>query len=82
MRQLLKKERIDGKVRAANDEVRTPYDRLIESIDVTPESKAKLTSLCESTDPVALKRECDHLLTRLWDKRSVRFLADAPAPPK
>jgi hypothetical protein len=82
VRQLLKKERVYGKVRAANDEVHTPYHRLIDSIDVTPESRAELTTLCESIDPVALKRDCARPLRRLWDKQTVRFSADAPGPQK
>ena len=82
VRKLLKKERIDGKVRKEYDEARTPYHRLMNSIDVTPERKAELTTLYESLDPVALKRDCDRLLRRLWDKHTVRFLADAPAPSK
>jgi hypothetical protein len=82
VRKLLKKERIDGKVRKEYDEARTPYHRLIDSIDVTLDRKAKLTTLYESLDPVALKRDCDHLLRRLWDKHMVRFLADAPGPSK
>ncbi len=82
VRKLLKKERIDGKVRKEYDEARTPYHRLVDSTDVTPERKAELTILYESLDPVALKRDCDRLLRRLWDNHTVRFLSDAPAPSK
>jgi hypothetical protein len=65
VRKLLKKKRSDGKVRKEYDEARTRYHRLIDSIDVTPQRKAELTTLCESLHPVSLKRVCDHLLRRL-----------------
>lgn len=82
VRRLLRKERIDGKVHREYDASQTPYERLAASGSLTAERKADLDAQYRSLDPVALKESCEALLHRVWQKRMVRFLADAPTPPK
>ena len=80
VRKLVRKQRIDGKVRKEYDKPQTPYQRLLASPSVSPESKAQLRRTYDSIDPVALKGECDQLLKDLWKKHMVRFLPDATSP--
>ena len=82
VRKLLRKERVDGKVRKQYDTPQTPYRRLMAAPEVPSQRKNELTAVYESLDPVALKGECDRLLRTLWDNHTVRFVADAPTPSK
>jgi hypothetical protein len=82
VRRLLRKERVDGKVHREYDESQTPYERLVASDCLSAERKAELDAQYRSLDPVVLKENCETLLHKLWEKRTVRFLADAPTPAK
>lgn len=82
VRKLLRKERVDGKVRKEYDDAQTPFQRLMASPRVTPERKASLATTYEGIDPIALKAECDRILRNLWEKHMVRTLPDATSPSK
>jgi hypothetical protein len=82
VRRLLRKQRVDAKVHREYDKSQTPYERLLASESISAERKAELDAQYRSLDPVALKESCDALLRTLWEKHMVRFLADAPTPPK
>lgn len=72
VRKLIRKQRIDGKVRKEYDEAQTPFQRLIASSAVPLQRKTELTRTYDSIDPIALKAECDTLLKTLWTYHSVR----------
>jgi hypothetical protein len=82
VRRLLTKQRVDGKVHREYDESQTPYERLVASDSISAERKAELDAQYRALDPVTLKESCEALLHKLWEKHTVRFLADAPTPPK
>lgn len=51
---LLSKVRIGSRVRKKYDKARTPYQRVLDSEQVSPDSKRKLAELYNTLDPVAL----------------------------
>jgi hypothetical protein len=63
---LVSKERIGGRVKRKYDIPQTPYQRLIESGQISEENKAKLESLYQSLNPAELKRQVEAKLEKLW----------------
>lgn len=64
---LIRKERIEGKVKRVYDEPKTPYVRLLESGQITQRQGEYLRVLYEGLNPVALKERIDATLGRLYD---------------
>ncbi len=63
---LASKQRVGAKVRRKCLPAQTPYQRLIESTEVTEENKRHLAAIYDSLDPVALKKELDRRLEAFW----------------
>jgi hypothetical protein len=63
---LVSKERIGGRVKRKYDIPRTPYQRLMESNQITPDRKAELESLYRSLNPAQLRREIEIKLEKLF----------------
>lgn len=63
---LTSKERIGGKIKRKYDLPKTPYQRLLESGQITPEERAKLEALYRSLNPAELKRSIETKLEQLW----------------
>ncbi len=65
MAKLISKERAGGKVKKRYDMPKTPYKRLIESLDVSEKTKEELRALYEELNPVELYREIRRYQRRL-----------------
>jgi hypothetical protein len=63
---LLNKHRIGSKVVKTYDTARTPYQRVLESPDVSDEDKERLRQLYPTLNPVTLRRHIDENLDKLW----------------
>ena len=63
---LISKERINSKYRKKYDQPQTPYQRLLTSNDVTPESKQKLTANYLSLNPFELRRRIENKLKTIF----------------
>jgi hypothetical protein len=63
---LVSKERIGGSVKSKYDIPQTPYQRLLESGQLSEESQAKLRSVYQSLNPAQLKRAIEAKLETLW----------------
>lgn len=63
---LVSKERVGGKVHRRYDTPKTPYHRILESVEVPEKTKAELQRLYQSLNPAELKRQIDRTLARLW----------------
>lgn len=63
---LLKKTRIGGKVKRVYDLPQTPYQKLMESDQVSEETKRELKTLYLSLNPAQLKREIEHKIEKLY----------------
>ncbi|MCR4394625.1 MAG: hypothetical protein NUV31_09680 [Dehalococcoidales bacterium] len=63
---LISKERIGGKIRRKYDLPRTPYQRLLESGQITEEERLKLEAIYHSLNPAELKRRIEAKLEKLW----------------
>lgn len=66
---LLSKERIGSRVVKRYDRPRTPYQRLLESPEITPEQKNRLR---RTYNLVKLKAEIDRLKDKLWRLQKVK----------
>jgi hypothetical protein len=64
---LLDKRRVDNKVRKTYDPAKTPYQRLLQSSDVSEASREALRQTYAKLNPVALRRSIDTRLGALWD---------------
>ena len=62
---LKKKKRVGGKVKRKYEKPKTPYQRLLESKDLTKKQKSDLTKIYESLNPAELSRQIDRTLYRL-----------------
>lgn len=63
---LVSKERDGAKVRKRYDEARTPYRRVLATVDLNEDLKARLEQEHAQWAPVALRRACDTAAERLW----------------
>ena len=69
---LINKERIGGKVKRKYDIPKTPYQRLIESGQISDEKKKELKIIYRSLNPAELKRKIDektHNLYRAYEEK-------------
>jgi len=62
---LQKKERWGSRVKKTYDLPRTPYLRLLESDQISPEAKTELTRIYRQLNPFALKREIEKIQNTL-----------------
>jgi hypothetical protein len=63
---LQSKERIGGRVKRKYDVPRTPYQRLLESGQISEEAKEELQGIYLSLNPAELKRQIDAKLEKLY----------------
>lgn len=63
---LIKKERVEGKVKRVYDTPKTPYQRLLESGQLSKEKEKELKELYQRLNPAELKRAIDVKLERLY----------------
>lgn len=64
---LVEKRRVGSKVRKRYDTARTPYQRVLESPDVSEEDKERLRQIYFTLNPVVLRQRIDENLERLWN---------------
>jgi hypothetical protein len=67
------KERINGRIRRRYDKAKTPYQRMLESREITQEKKQELKTVYQSLNPAQLKRVIDwklNLLYRVYQKKN------------
>jgi len=64
---LLEKHRVDNKVHKTYDAAKTPYQRLLQSSDVSEANKDALRRAYANLNPVTLRRDIDARLSALWD---------------
>lgn len=64
---LIHKERVDGKLKRVYDTPKTPYQRLVESRQISPEKERDLKRVYSSLNPATLKRDIDEKLDKLYD---------------
>jgi hypothetical protein len=72
---LVRKGRNEGRLVRAHDVPKTPYQRLMDSDQVPPETKKRLREVYESLNPADLKRRIDKKLARvyaLYEKKKKR----------
>ena len=72
---LVRKGRNEGRLVRAHDVPKTPYQRLMDSDQVPPETKKRLREVYESLNPANLKRRIDKKLARvyaLYEKKKKR----------
>jgi hypothetical protein len=62
---LIEKQRVGHRVRKIYDTPKTPYQRVLDSPDVSNAQKARLRALYATLDVVSLRRDIDALLDRL-----------------
>lgn len=63
---LIKKERVGSRIKRIYDKPKTPYQRVLESTDVTERVKQQLTKHYEQLNPFHLKREIDRKIRKLF----------------
>jgi len=71
---LVSKERVGNKVKKQYDTAKTPYQRTLESDQVSDEVKQRLRKEYESLNPAALLRTIESRQDALWQHARVRFL--------
>jgi len=73
---LQSKERLGSKVKKSYDTARTPYQRVLESEQVTQESKDRLQAQYRTLNPVALLRHLsllDEIIAYSWFSKNVEW---------
>lgn len=78
---LARKVRVSGRPKRTYGPAKTPYHRLIESGQVSPEKARELKELYLSLNPAELKRQTDRKLNRLYDlyrKKKKRLITVDP----
>lgn len=63
---LISKERIGGRIHRKYDTPKTPYQRVMESSEVSIEKKKELQKIYQSLNPAELKRAIDRKLDLLY----------------
>ncbi len=63
---LQSKTRHGAKVRKVYDRARTPYQRLLESGNLTEDRTERLATIYAATNPVQLRAQIEDTLTKLW----------------
>jgi len=76
---LVSKERIGGSLKRKYDIPRTPYQRLMDSGQISEQTRKQLETVYLSLNPAQLKRSIDAKLDKLYhtyeEKRKSTFLA-------
>ena len=70
---LISKERIGGKIHRKYDKAKTPYQRVIESNEISEKKKKELKKIYHSLNPAELKRTIDkklRLLYKIYQKKN------------
>lgn len=78
---LLRKERVNGKIKRIYDKPKTPHNRLIESGQVSKEREEELRETYLSLNPAELKRRIDRKLSeliRLYDRKRKKRITINP----
>ena len=81
VQKLVAKERIGAKVKKHYDTAKTPYQRVLDSKEVSEESKRRLREQYATLNPAALLRQIESLQADLWRNphpRIVKLGNDAP----
>jgi len=63
---LVLKERVGGRIHRKYDKPRTPYQRIMESSEISQEKKEELQKIYLSLNPAELKRQIDKKLGTLY----------------
>ncbi len=63
---LVSKQRVGNRVKKEYDTARTPYQRVLESPDVSEETKERLRQLYRTLNPVTLRQRIDQNVQKLW----------------
>ena len=63
---LTSKEQVDKKLIKRYDTAATPYQRVLNSMDISFETKARLTNLYVQLNPVQLRNRIDQKVAKLW----------------
>jgi len=79
---LVAKEQVGARVHKRYDTARTPYQRVLESPQVSEETKRQLRTFYDSLNPCALLRHMERLQRRLWALETVRSVNEATILPK
>jgi len=79
---LVSKERVGNKVKKRYDTAKTPYQRTLESDQVSDEVKQRLRKEYESLNPAALLRTIESRQDALWQHARVRFLNETTNAPE
>lgn len=66
----IEKKRIGSKIVKTYDRARTPYQRVLESPEISEKTKDGLRTLYNQLNPVELKREIDRLIQETFGKKS------------
>lgn len=64
---LISKERVGGRIHRKYDVARTPYQRVMESKDISENKKQELKKIYLSLNPAQLKRDIDRKLNMLYE---------------
>jgi hypothetical protein len=64
-KKLIEKKRVDTKIVKRYDVPRTPYQRVLETSDVSEEKKEKLRTVYENLNPAELKRRIDRKISKM-----------------
>jgi hypothetical protein len=78
VQKLVSKERIGSKVKKRYDKAKTPYQRVLESEDVSEDSKRRLREQYAGLNPAALLRQIQTLQENLWRHRERSSQAAMP----
>jgi hypothetical protein len=63
---LISKERLNGKIHRQYDIPKTPYQRVMETREISPETKRQLKTIYQSLNPAQLKRTIDKKLDIIY----------------
>jgi hypothetical protein len=69
---LLSKTRVDGKVKKVYDRAKTPYQRVLDSLDIAQERKDALQALYPTLNPVELYNRIQRKLDHIWTVHPMR----------
>lgn len=76
---LAEKVRVEGKIHRKYDQPKTPYQRLIESGQISAAARKTLMAKYESLNVAALRRRVEELRNRLFDHLSTKNCAEPSA---
>lgn len=79
---LFSKERIGGKIKRWYDTPKTPFQRLIQSGQISDQTKKNLEALYSNLNPAQLKRKIDNQLEKLFQIYELKRKAQSNDPMK